>query len=42
MTSGRPYRQGLSIGEAVAEIERCARTQFDPQVVDVFLEMLGE
>jgi response regulator RpfG family c-di-GMP phosphodiesterase len=42
MTSVRPYRQGLSIGEAVAEIERCAGAQFDPQVVDAFRQSLAE
>jgi hypothetical protein len=30
--SDRPYRKGRSASEAVAEIKRCAGTQFDPQV----------
>lgn len=30
MTSDRPYERALSIGVAVAEIQRCAGTQFDP------------
>ncbi len=38
MTSGRPYRQSLSPDEAAAEIERCSGTQFDPEIVDAFLE----
>ncbi|HEY7067289.1 MAG TPA: HAMP domain-containing protein [Chloroflexota bacterium] len=37
MTSNRPYRNGLALEVAVAEIERCAGTQFDPQVAAAFL-----
>ena len=38
MTSGRPYRGAqLGVAEAVAEIERCSGTQFDPTVVRAFL-----
>ncbi len=33
MTTNRPYREAMSPGEAVAELERCAGTQFDPRVV---------
>jgi HD-GYP domain-containing protein (c-di-GMP phosphodiesterase class II) len=39
MTSARPYRRRLSIGDALAEIDRCAGTQFDPDVARVFLEL---
>jgi HD-GYP domain-containing protein (c-di-GMP phosphodiesterase class II) len=39
MTSDRPYRQGLSLETAKAEIKRCAGTQFDPDVVDIFLSL---
>ena len=41
MTSGRPYRAPLDQHEAVAEIERCAGTQFDPEVVEAFLAALA-
>ena len=33
MTSDRPYRPGLSMEDALAEIVRCSGTQFDPEVV---------
>ena len=38
MTSDRPYRRALSQARAIAELERCAGTQFDPDVVAVFAE----
>jgi putative nucleotidyltransferase with HDIG domain len=37
MTSDRPYRRGRALDEALAEIERCRGTQFDPHVVTAFL-----
>ena len=37
MTSERPYRPPQSYDEAAAELERCAGTQFDPEVVRAFL-----
>jgi HD-GYP domain-containing protein (c-di-GMP phosphodiesterase class II) len=36
MTSTRSYRKALSMEEAHAEILRCASTQFDPEIVQVF------
>ena len=30
MTSVRPYRPALSVAAALAELERCAGSQFDP------------
>ncbi len=39
MISDRPYRKALPISAAQAEILRCSGTQFDPQVVQVFLSM---
>jgi len=38
MTSTRPYRHALGLEVAREEIVRCRGTQFDPDVVDAFLE----
>jgi len=37
MTSTRPYRPAARRDDAVRELERCAGTQFDPEVVDAFV-----
>ena len=37
MTSTRPYRRALPTFHALAEIERCAGTQFDPEIAHAFL-----
>lgn len=37
MTTNRPYRQALSSHYALSEIEHCAGTQFDADVVEAFL-----
>jgi two-component system, cell cycle response regulator len=41
MTQDRPYHPGMSVGEALAEIDRCAGHNFDPQVVDAFAAEIG-
>jgi HD-GYP domain-containing protein (c-di-GMP phosphodiesterase class II) len=37
MTTTRPYRKGLPMEVAVAEIQKCAGTQFDPVMVAAFM-----
>ncbi len=39
MTSHRPYRKSLEPKEAVNELRRYRGKQFDPQMVDIFLEV---
>jgi len=41
MTSSRTYRKALPLEVALTEIRRCAGTQFDPTLTDVFLK-IGE
>jgi putative two-component system response regulator len=41
MISDRPYRSAMSMTQIVAEIKRCAGTQFDPAVVTAFLNTVG-
>jgi diguanylate cyclase (GGDEF)-like protein len=36
MIFDRPYRRGRTIAEALAELERCAGTQLDPELVEAF------
>ncbi len=38
MTSSRSYREGLPRNVAIAELIRCKNTQFDPELVDIFIE----
>jgi putative nucleotidyltransferase with HDIG domain len=42
MISARPYRDPLPKREAVAELRRWSGRQFDPMVVEVFLDILEE
>ncbi|WP_338325284.1 HD-GYP domain-containing protein [Pseudodesulfovibrio senegalensis] len=39
MLQDRPYRRARDYENAVAEIERCAGTQFDPRIVSAFMEV---
>lgn len=39
MTQGAPWKEPLSVEEAKAETQRCAGTQFDPKVVEAFLQV---
>ncbi|MBU4227106.1 PAS domain S-box protein [bacterium] len=40
MQSRRPYKGAVSKTEALKEIKRCAGTQFDPQLVEIFLKIV--
>jgi putative nucleotidyltransferase with HDIG domain len=42
MTSIRPYRTPRQVHDAIEELERCAGSQFDPALVAVFTDALGE
>ena len=39
MISPRPYRPALPVRDSLAEIDRCAGTQFDPVVATIFVEL---
>ncbi|MDD5339500.1 MAG: hypothetical protein PHG35_08915, partial [Dehalococcoidales bacterium] len=38
MTSDRPYRAAMSPINAMEEVQRCAGTQFDTEIVAAFLK----
>jgi HD-GYP domain-containing protein (c-di-GMP phosphodiesterase class II) len=42
MTSGRAYKLAMSREDAMSELKRCAGSQFDPALVDKFLEILAD
>lgn len=42
MTSRRVYHDPISSEQALEEIRRCAGSQFDPQIADLFLEMMKD
>lgn len=41
MTSDRPYRRTMSRQEAIAELQRCSGTQFDPKIVEAAVRVLS-
>lgn len=40
MTNDRPYKKRISVQEAFAEIENCADSQFDPELVGKFISLI--
>ncbi|HEY2456397.1 MAG TPA: diguanylate cyclase [Candidatus Acidoferrum sp.] len=42
ITSDRSYKKGRTAVEALAELERCANTQFDPQLVEAFVRAMRQ
>lgn len=42
MITGRPYKKAISQLEAIEELLTCSGTQFDPEIVTVFVEYLGK
>jgi len=40
MTNSRPYNEPKTHQEAIEELKRCAGSQFDPQLVEVFLQLM--
>lgn len=40
--SKRPYKEAKTSIEAIKELKRCSGTQFDPSVVQVFLQVIDE
>ena len=42
MTSNSSYRSEMTVEGAVAELKACAGSQFDPQVVDIMLELIEQ
>jgi HD-GYP domain-containing protein (c-di-GMP phosphodiesterase class II) len=42
MTSDRPYRKGRDLPNALEELEKEAGSQFDPDLVKVFIDLVNE
>lgn len=42
MVHNRPYHQAMPEEDAIKELRRCAGTQFDPKIVEVFTALLEE
>jgi len=41
MISGRPYKKKMTKEKAIKELKDCSGTQFDPGLVNVFIDMIG-
>jgi HD-GYP domain-containing protein (c-di-GMP phosphodiesterase class II) len=41
MTSARTYKKPMTPDEAIREIVNCSGTQFDPEIVKVFVKLMS-
>jgi HD-GYP domain-containing protein (c-di-GMP phosphodiesterase class II) len=42
MTHERPYKEAISVDEAIAALRQGANTQFDPDLVEFFIKGLRD
>ncbi len=42
MTSDRPYRKAMTVEQAIEELRKKSGTQFDPKVVEAFLDLISQ
>lgn len=40
MTSNRPYNKRKTYEEGIIELKRCSKTQFDPEIVEAFIQVI--
>jgi len=40
MMKKRPFNDAITVTEALAELNRCAGSQFDPQIVEAFCKLV--
>lgn len=40
MTNERPYKKAMTVEEAIEELKKCSGTQFDPKLVEIFIQAI--
>lgn len=40
MVNDRPYHKAMAVSDAIEELKRCSGTQFDPNIVEIFLKTI--